>query len=263
MKWDYEVLSWWLLMSSIGVINILLWLLLVKKQSLNSWLFSSGLYVLGCASRSFTPRSDIDRVVMFDHFFSSIFVGRTIATLAELGFIAQWAIVLNLIAHAVGDKKILFISKIIFPMIFIAEIFSWYASLTTNTIGSIFEESLWGLAFLLISFAIVVLNKHLIPKLRIWSYAFTAGLMIYVIYMFTIDVPFYFSKWQDGILNNKTYDSLESGIFNMMNFWKVSRLTKDWQYEFLWQGQYFSFGVWSSLLLSLIPPNLQKMVRSS
>lgn len=198
---------------------------------------------------------------MFDNFFSSIFVGRTIATVAELGFIAQWAIVLNLIAQEVKDNKILFVSKIIFPMIFMAEIFSWYASVTTNTIGSVVEESLWGFSFLLISVAILTLNKHLVPYFKPWAHAFTAGLMMYVIYMFIVDVPFYYSKWQEGIINNKTYDSLESGLFKMMNHWKLSRQTEDWEYEFLWQGLYFSFGVWTSLLLNLIPAKLKSIVR--
>jgi hypothetical protein len=262
MSWDTEVLLWWISMSTIGLMNILLWVLLVKKQSLTSWIFSGGLYIIGCASRCFTPRSDIDRIVMFDNFFSSIFVGRTIATVAELGFIAQWAIVLHLVGEAVSDKKILFVSKIIFPMIFIAEIFSWYASLTTNAIGSIFEESLWGVAFLFISFATLAFNKHLIPRIKPWAYVFTLGLIIYVIYMFAVDVPFYFSKWEAGIVYDKTHDSLETGILNMMGQWRVSRQTKDWQYEFIWQGLYFSFGAWTSLLLNLIPLNLKNLIKS-
>jgi hypothetical protein len=262
MSWDKEVFFWWILMSSIGVINIIFWLLILKKQSFNSWLFSGGLYVLGCSTRSFIPRSDIDRVVMFDHFFSSVFVGRTIATIAELGFIAQWAIVLSLIAQEVKDKNILFISRIIFPMIAIAEIFSWYASITTNTLGSVFEESLWGLSFLFIFFALLAVRKYLVPRLRLWALAFSAGILIYVIYMFTIDVPFYYSKWQEGLLNNKSYDFLGTGIFKMMNQWKVSRQYQDWQYEFLWQGLYFSFGVWASLALNLIPPKIKDIVNS-
>jgi hypothetical protein len=262
MTWDTTVFNWWILMSGIGAVNILLWLYLVKKQSMNPWLFSGGLYVLGCASRSFIPRSDIDRVVMFDTFASSIFVGRTIATIAELGFVAQWAIVLWQFGKAAQNGRIKAISQIIFPLIFIAEIFSWYASITTNTVGSVFEETLWGVVFALITYCVFIARHALIPSLQPWALAAVAGLSLYVVYMFTIDVPFYYSKWQANLASGKTFDSLHEGVHKMLTQWRVSRLDKDWQYEFLWQGLYFSFGVWASLLLNLVPPRLKQIVAS-
>lgn len=260
MEWDSDVMSWWIFMSGIGVINITIWLYLVKKQGINSWLFAGGLYVLGCASRSFFPRSDIDRIVMFDHFFSSIFVGRTIATIAELGFIAQWAIILSFVGERTQNKVIIYTSYIIFPLIFVAEIFSWYAAITTNTIGSVVEESLWGLVFALIAYCVYVSRQNLIDKLKPWSLAAVGGLLLYVAYMFTIDVPFYYAKWQSNLSLGQSFDSLQIGVNNMLTKWQVSRLSKDWHYEFLWQGLYFSFGVWSSLILNLIPQNLHKII---
>jgi hypothetical protein len=131
MSWDTEVLLWWISMSTIGLMNILSFMGITgKKAILNLVDFFRRTLRLGLRlSLFYSPlwhRSNChDR-----QFFSSIFVGRTIATVAELGFIAQWAIVLHLVGEAVRDKKILFVSKIIFPMIFIAEIFSWYASVS-------------------------------------------------------------------------------------------------------------------------------------
>ena len=46
-------------------------------------LFCAG-YVFGCAFRSFLPRADVQRICLFDTWLSSVFVGRTVATVAEL-----------------------------------------------------------------------------------------------------------------------------------------------------------------------------------
>ena len=41
-------------------------------------------YVFGCAFRSFLPRADVQRICLFDTFWSSVVVGRTVATVAEM-----------------------------------------------------------------------------------------------------------------------------------------------------------------------------------
>ena len=63
-----------------------------------------GAYVFGCAFRSILPRADVQRIVLFDTWLSSVMVGRTVATVAEICFVIQWAIVLRLLAnHARSD----------------------------------------------------------------------------------------------------------------------------------------------------------------
>ncbi len=52
-------------------------------------------YVFGCAFRSFLPRADVQRICLFDHWTSSVAVGRSVATIAEVCFVAQWAIMLD------------------------------------------------------------------------------------------------------------------------------------------------------------------------
>ncbi len=262
MEWDQSVRTWWLLMSGISAVNIYFWVRLLRQQGLTPWLLTGGLYVLGCASRCFTPRSDIDRIVMFDNFFSSIFVGRSIATVAELGFVAQWAIVLYLVGKATQSTGVKRIATVIFPMIFVAEIFSWYASITTNTIGSVVEESLWGVVFGLIAAASLLAQPRLRLEYRAVTLAVTAGLVVYVAYMFLVDVPFYYQKWQGDLVAGKAFDPIGVGVEKMLSQWTLSRAEADWRYEFLWQGLYFSVGVWSSLLLNLVPPRLAKLVAS-
>jgi hypothetical protein len=104
--------------------------------------------VFGYAFRSFLPRADVQRIVLFDTWWSSVFVGRTVATIAELAFVAQWAIVLKMVASALPDFEtqhskiswnttwVLKIAALIVPMIVFAEVCSWYAVITTNYIGN-------------------------------------------------------------------------------------------------------------------------------
>ncbi|MBV8308015.1 MAG: hypothetical protein JO274_11090, partial [Gammaproteobacteria bacterium] len=109
-------------------------------------LLLSALYVGGCAFRSVLPVIDIPRIVLVDSRLSSVLVGRSIATLAELSFAAQWALVLHRAAQLGESPLVLAMSMAIVPMIVLAEVFSWYAVLTTNQRAHAAENSLWGLA---------------------------------------------------------------------------------------------------------------------
>jgi hypothetical protein len=95
----------------------------------------SGLYVLGCAFRSVLPVYDIPRLGLFDTFFSSVMVGRSVATVAELAFAAQWAVMLHTTAESTYSATARIVSKLIMPLILTAEICSWTAVLTTSTSG--------------------------------------------------------------------------------------------------------------------------------
>ena len=89
-------------------------------------------YVFGCAFRSFLPRADVQRICLFDTWLSSVVVGRSVATVAEICFAAQWAIVLHQLGTMTGADTTLNAAWVIVPLILIAECFSWYAVLTTN-----------------------------------------------------------------------------------------------------------------------------------
>src|SRR5262249_49070162 len=108
-------------------------------------LLSAG-YVLGCAYRSALPVFDVPRLCLFDTWLSSVVVGRSVATFAELCFAAQWALMLRQISRATGGGVGRVTPIVVVPLIAVAEIFSWYSVLTTSNIGHVVEESLWGLA---------------------------------------------------------------------------------------------------------------------
>jgi hypothetical protein len=50
------------------------------------------------AFRSFLPRADVQRITLVDVWLSGVLVGRTVATIAELCFVAQWANLLETFA---------------------------------------------------------------------------------------------------------------------------------------------------------------------
>jgi hypothetical protein len=89
-------------------------------------------FILGCAIRSFLSRADVQRITLVDSWFSNVLVGRTAATIAELCFVAQWANLLENFARPAKENRTMTFSKLLFPAITVAEVFSWRGVLTTD-----------------------------------------------------------------------------------------------------------------------------------
>ena len=113
-------------------------------------LFLCAAYVFGCAFRSFLPRADVQRICLFDTWLSSVAVGRSVATVAEICFAAQWAIVLHRLGGVAGVDATLNIAWVIVPLIVVAQCCSWYGVLTTNYLANAIENSIWAVTFLLV-----------------------------------------------------------------------------------------------------------------
>ena len=77
-------------------------------------------------------------------------VGRTVATVAEVCFVVQWAIVLRQLGRC-GSGYHLNVAWMIVPLILIAEGFSWHAVITSNYLCNAIENSIWAVAFMLIA----------------------------------------------------------------------------------------------------------------
>src|SRR5487761_2194646 len=111
-------------------------------------------YVFGCAFRSFLPRADVQRICLFDTWLSSVAVGRSVATVAEICFAAQWTMILLQLGTMSGATTAVNAAWVIVPLIVIAECFSWYAVVTTNYLGNAIENSIWAVAFFIVGVAI-------------------------------------------------------------------------------------------------------------
>lgn len=256
------VAIWWGGMSAVALFNLVLLFLsrkmLLKKlpnmsqmvQSVRKYQFLlASVYTIGCGFRSILPRGDVRRIVLVDHWISAIAIGRTVATIAELAFVAQWAFILHEIGKGSGSSSAVRISKVIVPMIFVAECFSWYACTTGNFFGTIIEESLWAVAATLTLIGFVKSRPLYVGQQRNFL---TAGIVCafgYVIYMVTVDVPAYLNNWLANQAEGKVYASLAEGFKQVATVWRQTYAHADWQYEFVWMSLYFSVAVWISIYI--------------
>ncbi len=256
-EWSNPVAIWWICLSLIAVFNMSLWIytchILDKNKRVKELIYLSGIYVFGCAFRSFFPKADVQRLCLFDTWFSSVLLGRTVATVAELAFICQWAIIIHLLAQQCSDKKVEKISFVLVPIIFLAECFSWYAVITTNYIGNTVEESLWACTYLIIGFSLLSLRKKMKSFLRKILEVSILGCVFYFLFMIFVDVPMYFSRWQLDLENQRVFLNLTDGLRDLNSRWIVSHSIIDWRQEIPWMTLYFSFAVWTSIGICYVP----------
>ena len=264
LDWSNPVAIWWGSLLAVSAVNIAALLglcfccrdALFAKSTKGTALFVEPLlllaavYALGCAFRSVLPRADVQRICLFDTPLSSVMVGRSVATVAELAFAAQWAIVLHALGKVAHSDTAKTIAKAILPLIALAEICSWYAVVTTDFLGNVLENSLWTLTFVLIGVALsrLVIRFHGIVQFAIA--AATAGIAGYVAFMATVDVPMYFGRWQVDVMSHKAYLGLAAGLHDLATRWVVTHDISDWRDEIAWLTLYFSTAVWASLALA-------------
>ncbi|MFG6465655.1 hypothetical protein [Roseateles sp. BYS87W] len=260
---------WWQLLCCIAGVNLLAWTastawLHRRRPDGSTWphqrlqLLLSGLYVLGCGYRSFLPVFDVPRLVMVDSWASSVLVGRTVATIAELSFAAQWALLLRAAAVATRHERSLWVSRAVLPLIAIAEVNSWYAVLSTANIGHVVEESLWGLVAVLSLVSIGGLWPRVGPRGRRWLAVAGLACGAYAAYMFTVDVPMYWHRWLADEAAGRIYASLAIGLQDAASRWTVSHAWVHWQTEVVWMTLYFSVAVWISIGLAHVRLPLQR-----
>ncbi|MDD3352025.1 hypothetical protein [Zoogloea sp.] len=258
--------TWWSLLCAVATINIVAWLaagvlLRQRRGSLSpeayalrraQLLLSAG-YVFGCAFRSFLPVFDVPRLVLVDSWLSSVVVGRSVATLAELCFVAQWALILQATSRATDSAVGQRTARVLVPLIVVAEICSWHAVLTTSNLGHVIEETLWGTCAALLVLSLIEIwprsPRRLQPLLLLWG---GAGLA-YVFFMFLVDVPMYWSRWLADEAAGRHYLSLAHGLLDASSRWVVSHRVEDWASEMTWMGLYFSVAVWLSIALVHAP----------
>jgi len=209
-------------------------------------LLLSAVYVLGCAFRCFLPVIDIPRLVLIDSGLSSVLVGRSVATVAELCFAAQWSFLLHRGALLAHSPFVQAVSSAVVPIILLAEGCSWYAVLTTEQRAHALENSLWGLAATLAVAAMLVIGPHRLAAL--YPQVIVGGIA-YVAFIFICDVPMYWSRWLADQASGHKYLSIPEGMVDVRRRWKVSYRWEDWRNEVPWMSLYFTFGVWSSIWL--------------
>ena len=254
LSWSNPVSLWWGFLLVVSSINVVIWLSLnryVRRITLRFevLLVLSAAYVFGCAFRAVLPRADVQRICLFDTWLSSVFIGRSVATLAEICFVAQWAIILRHLAGTAESMTARNIANVILPLIVLAEGCSWYAVITTSYLGNTLENSLWALTFLLIALALLLLLDKFAGAMRLAIAASLLGVLGYVAFMFTVDVPMYFERWQTDLASGKELLGLFAGLYDVTTRWVVTHRITLWSDEIAWMSLYFSVAVWTSLAL--------------
>lgn len=248
----------WQIFCAVAVGNIALWTLAVWELPWHAdpyqfkQLVLSGLFVAACAFRSIFPRVDLERLCLWDSPLSSVAVGRTVATIAELCFAWQCTLLLFKLSALAGSSFIAAVGSSILPIVVAAEIACWFAVATLNNIGHAVEETLWSIMVALIAVCLVIFRQQTSGALPLWipiglaACAGTAALILLV------DVPLYLRRWRIAKRAGQRYLHIVVGLRDAMISRRVTHAREDWRPEILWMGLYFSAGVWVSLAIVFV-----------
>ena len=261
-----ETITWWAVLSTVAAANLLFWALSARRlrpqlaatdgfdrEFRRLQLILSFGYVAGCAWRSVLPVYDVPRLVLVDSWFSSVVVGRSVATVAELCFAAQWALLLRAVALAGDSRTVRFVARLIVPLIVAAEVCSWHAVLTTANLGHVVEESLWGLCAALVVAGLLWTAPRLQGRLRLFAAACGVAGLGYAAYMFGVDVPMYWARWLSDQAQGRAYLDVMQGFADASSRWVVAGDWAHWRSEVIWMTAYFSVAVWISIGLAHMP----------
>jgi hypothetical protein len=197
---------------------------------------------------------DAPRICLHDTVLSRIVIGRSVATIAEMCFAAQFALLLAEAGRATSQRLVRYVGLSLLPLIAVAELFSWSAVLTANYLLHAIENSLWtiGAAAAVIAFASAwsAVDERARP--------FLAALLLfggaYIAFMVVIDVPMYLARWRAAIEAGSASLAALDGLREIFAHCRVVHDWTVWREEVPWLSLYFSAAVWSSILLAHAPP---------
>jgi hypothetical protein len=242
--------AWWMALCAAALLNAALWGVSAwwlapdpeVEATRRALLWLSAVYVAGCAFRSVLPMVDVPRYCLHDTPVSRIFVGRSVATVAELAFVVQWA----LLMHEAGAVRA---AGALVAIIAVAEILSWLAVLTRNDLFHAAENALWTLAA---AFAAGFLATR-------WSYEGALGrtvilvaiafAAVYIVFMVAYVVPMYLRRWEPA----GAYLTLGEGLRQLLGRCTVEREWAQWRQDAAWLTPYFTLAVWISIALAYVP----------
>jgi hypothetical protein len=105
------------------------------------------------------------------------------------------------------------------------------------------------LTFSLVAVALSLLLNRFAGAIQFTIAAALLGVLGYVAFMFAVDVPMYFGRWQTDLANGKEPLGLFAGLYDVTTRWVVTHRIAVWTDEIAWMSLYLSVAVWASLAL--------------
>lgn len=247
------VRTWWMALCAVAAFNVCAWCVTalmvapVGPRAARWQLLLSAGYVFGCAFRSVFPRIDVSRVALVNSGLSTVLIGRSVATVAELCFCVQLALFLGVLAGPRRGYRIA--AAVLVLLIAVAECCSWYAVVTTSYIGNAAEESLWTVAAILLFACLASLMRGMASRARRRVAAGLVPLAGYIAYMCLVDVPMYVARWQGQLSSGHHPFDFAEGMRDLATRSVITSDWHIWQPETVWMFGYFSAAVWASIAL--------------
>jgi hypothetical protein len=255
---DPATLSWWRALSALAALNVGLWLAVLfagpsRGVHAQLQLALSGVYVLVCAYRSLFPRVDLERLVVVDTPLSSIFLGRSAATIAEICFALQLGLMVHQLGAHAGLAWVQNAAWGVPVFMIVAQAFCWHSVLTLNHITQAVESTLWAAGFSWIAALLGAVALHGSGWVQSLALLGVLGAMSFVAYVLTVDVPMYCRRYRQGRARGMVYMRLDEGARDAWQRRVPSGSWVAWKADALWLTPYFSFGVWASIAMVCIP----------
>lgn len=252
------MVSWWRALCALAALNVCLWLAVwhfgpVSGVHGGLQLALSGVYVLVCAYRSVLPRVDLERLVVVDTRLSSIFLGRTAATVAEICFAVQLGLLVHQLATHAGMSWVQRAAWAVPVFMVVAQVFCWHSVLTLNHITQAVESMLWAAGFGWMAALLTVIaldSSGWVNSLATFGVLCSVAFIVYVL---GVDAPMYWRRYRHGRARGQAYMRLDQGARDAWQRRVRSGSWAAWRADALWLTPYFSFGVWVSIAMVFVP----------
>jgi hypothetical protein len=244
---------WWSFLFLVSAGNLVLWVVIAREvhgpsdSYVAQQLLLSGIFAVACAFRSILPRVDLERQCLWNSPLSSIFVGRSVATVAELCFAGQCALLISKLSSLTGNASLQAVAWSIVPLILIAQVCCWYAVISLNHLGHAIEEVLWSALAFLMALSLGLALGQMPAGSRILSLLGMVACAGAALLMLAVDVPMYLARWRQGRKCGVRYLSMTEGLRDALQRRRVAHRWCDWRPEVPWMSLYFTVGVWLSL----------------
>ncbi len=210
------------------------------------------IFTFVCAYRAILPRVDVPRLCIFNTPLNWVVFGRACATVAEVAWVAQFALTIHGLASGLHAQHLFEdsfrattkrISVSVVVLACVAECCSWTNLITESNLFAVFEQFLWAVLF-------IVIGIRLTQVLREWA---DAPQTYWIVVLYTVmtgieqgyeSFGLYLPRYLEDQKNHVHYQTFVSGFKRLVNCAKVSQNMKDWEDNAFWMTVWTKHALW-------------------